>query len=55
MSTLPELTTATNQLEEIQVAITACNYSALQNLLLSQTFILHKVGIDFLEKSNEVQ
>lgn len=55
MTTLPEITTATNQLAEIQEAIAGGNYTALQSLLLSQTLILHKIGVDFLEKSNEVQ
>ena len=51
---VPRLDTAAIQLTDIEKAISEKNYSALQSLLLHQAVTLHTVGMDFLEKSEEV-
>ena len=48
---LPHLATANDQMGEIQTAILARDYGALQGLLLQQAVVLHKIGMDFIEKS----
>ena len=50
---IPALDMATNQLTEIQGAITAGDYSVLQEILLKQAVVLHNLGMSFIEKSNE--
>ena len=51
---LPELSIATTQLAEIKTAIAAGNYTALQELLLHQAFLLHKMGAEFIQKSASI-
>ena len=41
------------QLDEIRTAITAGDFSSLQGLLLSQTVMLHKLGVDFIARADE--
>jgi hypothetical protein len=48
---LPELAIATTQLTDIKAAIAAGNYTALQEVLLHQSILLHKMGTDFIQKS----
>jgi hypothetical protein len=47
------LSIAEKQLTELETAISAGNYSALQNILLRQAISLHKVGFEFMAKSEE--
>lgn len=49
--TLPELSIATTQLSDVKAAIASGNYTALQEVLLHQSILLHKMGTDFIEKS----
>lgn len=51
MNDLECLDSATVQLDEIRSAITAGDYSSLQGLLLSQTVILHKLGVELITKA----
>lgn len=51
--TLPSLTTATQQLQQIETAIQSKNYGALQGLLLQQSVILHELGMAFVERSGQ--
>jgi hypothetical protein len=53
MNDLESIDSATAQLDEIRTAITGGDYSSLQGLLLSQTVILHKLGVEFIAKSKE--
>ncbi len=53
MNDLESIDSATAQLDEVRAAITGGDYSSLQGLLLSQTVILHKLGVEFIAKSNE--
>jgi len=53
--TLPELAIATTQLTDIKAAIAAGNYTALQEVLLHQSILLHKMGTDFIQKSTTVE
>jgi hypothetical protein len=49
MNDLQLLDSATAQLDEIRSAISAGDYSSLQGLLLNQTVILHKLGVELIE------
>jgi hypothetical protein len=53
MNELECLDSATVQLDEVRTAITTGDYSSLQGLLLSQTVILHKLGVELIAKSTE--
>jgi len=50
---IPELDIVSSQLSEIHTAINAGDYSTLQRLLLNQSIVLHKIGMDFIGRSNE--
>lgn len=49
MNDLECLDSASDQLAEVRTAITAGDYSSLQGLLLNQTVILHKLGIELID------
>lgn len=51
--TLPSLTTAAHQLQEIEAAIQQKDYRTLQCLLLQQAVVLHEMGMVFIEKSTQ--
>lgn len=46
-----ELTIATQRINDLQAAVAAGNYSALQEMLLAQAVTLHRLGMGFLEQS----
>jgi len=50
---LPSLTTAANQLQQIETAVKRGDYGTLQGLLLQQSVILHELGMDFITRSSQ--
>ncbi|GEM_PF-7069305 len=54
LQSMPDLSVATKQLEELQSAIAAGNYSAIQEILLHQALTLHRVGMGFIEQSSSM-
>jgi hypothetical protein len=50
---LPSLTTAANQLQQIETAVKRGDYGTLQGLLLQQSVVLHELGMDFVNRSGQ--
>ena len=46
-----ELAIASQRITDLQAAVAAGNYSALQEMLLAQAVTLHNIGMGFLEQS----